>query len=128
MKISRWAMAAVVLAGVVALVVGPAAASTTKVQSTVVITRGEGAEFTGKVKAAKKRCRAGRTVKLYRDAGSSRSDSDLVGTAKTNASGNWTMDGNFFAGVYYAQVLSLLVMIEGAPFRCLGDMSLRAHY
>jgi hypothetical protein len=128
MKVSRWVTALVVLAGVAALAVGPAAASTTKVQSTVTIVSGEGAEFTGKVKSAKKKCRAGRTVKLYRDAGSSRVDSDLVGTAKTNKAGVWTMDGSFFAGVYWAQVLPLLVMIEGERFRCLGDMSIRAHY
>jgi hypothetical protein len=128
MKVSRWAMAVVVLAGVAALAVGPAAASTTKVQSTVTIVSGEGAKFTGKVKAAQKKCRAGRTVKLYREAGSSRVGDTLVGTAKTNKAGAWTLDGTFYAGVYFAQVLPLLVMIEGDPFRCLGDMSIRAHY
>lgn len=128
MRISRLVMALVALAGVAALAVGPAAASTAKVQSTVTIVSGEGAEFTGKVKSAKKKCRAGRTVKLYREAGSSRAGDTLVGTAKTNKAGTWTLDGTFYAGVYFAQVLPLLVMIEGERFRCLGDMSIRAHY
>jgi hypothetical protein len=120
-------LAFAVLLGVVALAVTASARSAPKVQSTVTITSGKGTEFTGKVKAAKK-CRANRTVKLYREADSSRGKDMLVGTARTNASGLWTMDGSFLAGVYFAQVIPLLVMVEGQQFRCLGDLSLRAHY
>lgn len=110
------------------LLVSVAFASVSSVKSTVTITSGEGAEFTGKVSATKKKCRANRTVKLYTEAGSARMGDVLVDTAKTNASGVWSMDGSFIAGVYYAQVMALLVNVDGTMYRCAGDLSLRMHY
>lgn len=98
-----------------------------KVKSTVTITSGEGAEFTGKVSSAKKKCRAGRTVKLFREEDSGDGD-ELVGTAKTNKAGTWTMDGNFFAGVYFARVLATIVYINGMAYRCAGDLSIRQRF
>lgn len=114
---------------VAAATVGPVGAATAaiKVKSTVTITTGEGAKFTGKVGSAKKRCRVGRTVKLFRQEDSGTGD-DLVGTAKTNKSGNWTMDGSFFAGVFYARVLATIVHINGMAYRCAGDFSIRQRY
>jgi hypothetical protein len=122
-------LAMVALGGIASLAVAPAMATTaTKVQSTVTITSGKGSEFTGKVNSAKKKCRVGRTVKLFREAGSSRMGDPVVGTAKTDASGAWTMDGSFLAGVYYAQVVAVLVHYHGMSFQCRGDFSIRAHF
>lgn len=104
------------------------AATTTTAKSVVTITSGEGAEFTGKVTSPQKRCRAGRTVKLYREAGSSRAAYAVVGTAKTDSKGAWTMEGSFLAGFYYARVAPLLIHVNGKPIRCNFDVSMRQHF
>lgn len=104
-----------------------AVAAVPKVKSTVTISSGEGAKFTGKVSSAKKKCRAGRTVKLFREEDSGNGD-ELVGTAKTNKAGTWTMDGSFFAGIYFARVLATIVHINGMAYRCGGDITLRQHF
>lgn len=104
----------------VALWAAPATATVT-VKSTVTIASGEGDEFTGKVGSPKKRCRVGRTVKLYRE-------DTVVGTAKTDRAGTWEMDGSFLAGFYRARVLPLLVHVNGMPIRCGGDYSMRQHF
>lgn len=128
------ALALLVSGAVVSLASGAATASSAKpVTSTVTISSGKGTEFTGKVSAAKKKCRANRTVKLYTEsdspyAGAARMGDVLVDTAKTNASGAWRMDGSFTAGVYYAQVMALLVNVNGTQYRCAGDLSLRMQY
>lgn len=130
-RLPRWTsvMALIAVAAAAALVGPGLAGGATNVKSTVTITSGKGTQFTGKVSAAKKKCRAGRTVKLYAEADyTGRMGEPLVGTAKTNASGVWTMDGSFLAGVYYAQVMALLVNIDGMAYRCAGDLSLRAHF
>jgi hypothetical protein len=130
MELPRWVpvLALVALGAMVSLAVGPAAASVTTFKSAVTIASGEGTQFTGKVSSAKRKCRAGRTVKLFREAGSSRAGDLVVGTAKTSASGAWTMDGSFLAGVYYAKVVAVLVQVNGMSFRCAGDLSVRAHF
>jgi hypothetical protein len=126
----RWmpVLTVVALGAIVSLVGSASARSIPTVKSTVTITSGEGAEFTGKVSAAKKKCRAGRTVKLFREAGSSRTADPIVGTARTNATGAWTMDGSFLAGVYYARVVAALIHINGMAYRCGGDFSIRQHF
>jgi hypothetical protein len=131
MELPRWVvvLALAVLVATVSLAVGPGTASAaTKVKSTVTIASGEGARFKGKVNSARKRCRAGRTVKLFRAADSAGEKDELVGTAKTKATGTWTMDGNFLAGIYYAQVTALLVHIHGMAYRCAADFSLRQRF
>jgi hypothetical protein len=126
-KSKLWmAVLCVVAAGAMMAPVGAAAAAT-KVKSTVTILSGEGAEFTGKVSSAKKKCRAGRTVKLFRKDESSGKDK-LVGTAKTAKSGIWTMNGSFLAGEYRAQVIANLIHISEMAYRCMGDISLRRHF
>lgn len=130
------ALALLVSSAVVSPAFGAATASSVKrVTSTVTITSGKGTEFTGKVGAAMKKCRANRTVKLYTEsssayvgAGSARMGDVLVDTVKTGAGGAWSMDGSFIAGVYYAQVTALLVYVNGTPYRCAGDLSLRMRY
>ncbi|HET8814145.1 MAG TPA: hypothetical protein VFM51_04245 [Solirubrobacterales bacterium] len=121
-----WVMALCTVA-VAALVAPAGAAAAIKVKSTVTITTGEGAKFTGKVSSAKKKCRAARTVKLFRKEDDGSGD-ELVRTAKTNKSGQWTMNGSFFAGEYYARVIAILVHINGMAYRCMGDFSLRQRY
>jgi hypothetical protein len=127
-KRSRWAPGLVLIALLVTwAVVGTAAASTPTVKSTVTITSGEGTGFTGKVKAAQRKCRAGRKVKLFMESNSGGGD-ELVGTARTDATGAWMMDGSFFAGVYYARVLAALIQIHGMSYRCGADFSIRQHF
>jgi len=132
-SLPRWmsGTALLALAATVLLAVGsPAAASTaTNVKSTVTITSGEGTLFTGKVTAGKQKCRAGRTVKLYREPGpSARAGDTLVGSAMTNANGAWSMAGAYEAGVYYAWLTALTVHVNGVPFRCGADWSIPTHY
>lgn len=120
--------AMVLCAVAVAAMTAPAgAAAAIKVKSTVTITTGEGAKFTGKVSSAKKRCRSSRTVKLFRKEDDGSGD-ELVGTAKSSKTGQWTMNGSFFAGEYYARVIAVLVHINGMAYRCSGDFSIRQHY
>jgi hypothetical protein len=104
----------------------PAAVKTVK--TTVKITAGEGTEFRGKVSSSMKRCRAGRTVKLYSEPDSARVNGTLVGTAKTNASGVWDLEGSFLAGFYYARVASLLFHMHGQAYRCSYAWTMPQHY
>ncbi len=115
--------------GAMLLGTSPASAAVKTVKTTVKITLGEGAEFRGKVSSSVKRCRAGRTVKLYRETDSARATGDtLVGTAKTNASGVWDLEGSFLAGIYYARVASLLFHMNGQAYRCLYAWTMPMHY
>jgi hypothetical protein len=120
---------ALVTLGAMALV-GPsgAAASVPTVKTTVTITSGEGTEFKGKVGSAKKQCRANRAVKLYMQAGSTRTPDLLVGTDRTDASGNWDIEGSFLAAIYYARVASVLVHANGSEFRCSYAWTMPRHY
>jgi hypothetical protein len=114
--------------GAMLLGTGPAAAAVKTVKTTVKITSGEGTEFRGKVSSPMKRCRAGRTVKLYGEPDSARATGTLVGTAKTNASGVWELEGSFLAGVYYARVASLLFHMHGQAYRCSYAWTMPMHY
>ena len=119
---------ALVATGAVWLAAGSAAASVPTVKTTVTIASGEGTEFKGKVSSPKKQCRANRTVKLYMEAGSSRTAGTLVGTDKTDASGLWEIEGSFIAAVYYARVASVLVHAGGSTFRCSYAWTMPAHF
>jgi hypothetical protein len=115
--------------GVMLLGTSPASAAVKTVKTTVKITLGEGAEFRGKVSSSMKQCRAGRTVKLYREVDSARATGDaLVGTAKTNASGVWDLEGSFLAGIYYARVASFLFHMHGQAYRCSYAWTMPMHY
>jgi len=102
-------------------------AHVTKVKSTVTIKSGKGTEFTGKVNSAQKKCRSARKVKLFMEPYSGDKD-ELVGTAKTNGSGVWKMEGSFVAGIYHAEVIAITVHATATAFRCLFDMSVSARY
>lgn len=108
-----------------ALAASPAGAA---VKSTVTILSGKGTEFTGKVTSPKKRCRLGRTVKLFREDDSGGGKASLVGTARTARAGIWMMDGSFVAGFYYARVLPMVIHQSGMAIRCAGDFSVRQHF
>lgn len=127
----RISLPALVLACAVALLaIGPSAAgAVTNVKSTVVITSGEGTRFTGRVSSGKKKCRAGRTVKLYYQAGSTaRMGDPLAGTAKTRANGTWVIDGSFLAAIYYVQLTAMTVHVNGVAYRCGAASSIAMHY
>ncbi|MFL5901404.1 MAG: hypothetical protein ACJ75S_09425 [Solirubrobacterales bacterium] len=131
MSRSRWFLVPVLSAIVPILLLAAGlatgAADVTKVRSTVTIKSGEGAEFTGKVSAAQKRCRSGRKVKLFMEPYSGGAD-ELVGTAKTNASGAWKMEGSFLAGIYHAQVTAATVHAGNDTLRCQVDVSVSARF
>jgi hypothetical protein len=116
------------LAAIVLLGAGSAtAAKVTNVRSTVTIKSGEGTEFTGKVNAAQKSCRSGRKVMLFREPYSGSKDK-LVGTAKTDASGAWEMQGSYTAGIYHAQVASSFVHIDSITVHCLFAVGMSARF
>jgi len=120
--LSAIALSAMVLAG---SAIGHAHVE--KVKSTVTIKSGKGTEFTGKVTAAQKKCRAGRKVKLFMEPYSGGAD-ELVGSAKTNASGAWRIEGSFMAGIYHAQAIAATVHAGDDTFRCQVDLSVSARY
>lgn len=115
--------------GLLAVVaVGPAtAAKVVNVKSTVTIKSGEGSEFTGKVTSAQKKCRSGRTVKLFMEPYSGEKD-ELVGTARTNAAGLWEIKGSFMAGIYHAQVTSSYAHTGSETIHCQIDLSVSARF
>jgi hypothetical protein len=123
---------ALVTVGSVPLFVAPAASAVTTVKSTLTITSGEGTEFKGKVSSAKKQCRAGRKVTLYMrpyDMKSYDGAADTaVGSDKSDASGAWSIEGSFLAGIYYARVASTVVHINGSAFRCAYDWTMPARF
>jgi hypothetical protein len=101
------------------------AAKVTNVKSSVKITSGKGTQFQGRVTAANKKCRRGRKVKLFKESGS---EDELVGTAKTNASGIWTMPGSFLAAIYHAEVTRMLIQTDSGRLNCLFAISMSARY
>jgi hypothetical protein len=125
---SKMLFLALLALGAGSLVYGAvAAASVKQVKSTVTIASGEGSEFTGKVSAGQKLCRSGRKVKLFMEPYSGEDD-ELVGTATTNRSGAWTIEGSFMAGIYHAEVVRRTVHDDGDTIRCQVDLSLSAKY
>lgn len=116
-----------IAAGLALLPLGSALGSVTTAKSTVTITSGKGSEFRGRVISAKKQCRANRKVTLFRksDAGGSYS---AVDTDKTDAAGNWEMEGSFLAGMYYARVSTALIHANGIPIRCGSAVNLAMHF
>ncbi|HEX7059400.1 MAG TPA: hypothetical protein VF176_06070 [Solirubrobacterales bacterium] len=128
----RWtrsvaAVALVVLGATGLLLDGALAKKFTK--STVTISSGRGSQFTGKVASHKMQCRAGRTVKLYLEGGpSGRHGDKVVGTANTDARGNWAIFGGFLEGIYYAGIARVVVHSGTATYRCGADWSPAAPY
>lgn len=129
MSRSRWFLVPLSAIALALPVAGSAIghAHVTKVKSTVTIKSGKGTEFTGKVTAAQKKCRAGRKVRLFMEPYSGGAD-ELVGTAKANASGAWKIEGSFLAGIYHAQVTAATVHDGDDTFRCQVDLSVSARY
>jgi hypothetical protein len=123
-RLPRWTCVLLLVGVAVMVMPGTAMAA---VKSTVTITSGQGSKFSGKVTSPKQRCKAGRTVKLYREDDSGGEDS-VVGSAKTTKTGAWAMDGSFIAGVFYARVLPAVFQVHGMALRCAGDFSVRQHF
>jgi hypothetical protein len=116
-----------VAVGLALLFAGSAAATVKTVKSTVTITSGEGSEFKGKVSSSKKACRDDRKVTLYMKPYGGGADT-AVGSDKTDASGAWSIEGSFLAGIYYARVASTLVHASGVPIRCAYDWTMPARF
>jgi hypothetical protein len=119
---------ALVVLGSLLLFVGLAVSAVTTVKTTVSITSGEGTGFKGKVGSAKKRCRAGRRVTLYKKAEPGDGEDSVVGADRTNASGAWSIDGSFLTAVYYARVAAVLVHANGSTLRCSYAWTMPMHY
>jgi hypothetical protein len=106
-----------------------AAGAVKSAKSTVTIGSGSGNEFKGKVSSPQKACRANRKVTLYKKPYSyEEGEAEGVGTDRTDAAGNWTIEGAFVAGLYYARVTSALVHVNGQPIRCSIDLSITMRY
>jgi hypothetical protein len=118
---------ALVALGSGVLSVASAAGAVKSVKSTVTIASGDGDEFTGKVSSPNKRCRDDRKVTLYMKPYDGSADV-AVGSDETSASGVWTIEGSFVAGIYYARVASALVHASGVPIRCAYDWTMPARF
>jgi len=127
MKRLALALAVAVVATAVFVVGAAGAVKTAK--STVTIGSGNGSEFKGKVTSPQKACRANRKVTLFKKPYSYEDgETEAVGTDKTDGSGNWTIQGAFVAGLYYARVANALVHVNGEPIRCNFDLTLTMRY
>ncbi len=93
-----------VIAAVACVIAGAALAASDSAKTKVKITDGGPTRFEGKVTSKEDKCEKGRKVTLHYDFGGPYKGGDVVGTAKTNASGAWEIDGTFVAGLYYASV------------------------
>lgn len=112
-----------------ALLAGSAAGAVKTVKSTVTISSGNGNEFKGKVSSSQKACRANRKVTLFKKPYAyEEGAAEAVGTDRTNASGNWSIQGAFIAGLYYARVANALVHVNGESIRCSFDLTLTMRY
>ncbi|HEX3174643.1 MAG TPA: hypothetical protein VHQ43_10570 [Solirubrobacterales bacterium] len=97
------------------------------VKSTVTIASGEGSEFRGKVSSPRKECRDDRKVTLFMKPYDGGADV-AVGRDETNASGTWTIEGSFVAGIYYAKVAAALEHEDDSTFRCAFDLTMAARF
>jgi hypothetical protein len=81
------------------------------------------------VSSPQKACRANRKVTLFKKPYAYEEGAvEAVGTDRTNASGSWTIEGAFIAGLYYARVADALVHVNGEPIRCNVDLTLTMRY
>ena len=76
------------------------------VKSTVKIKEGGPTLFEGTVSSEEPKCEKGRDVTLYYSASGRQDDEAPVGEDRTDKDGNWSMDGEYFAGKYGADVSS----------------------
>jgi hypothetical protein len=73
-------------------------------KSRVKITEGGPSLFEGKVTSKEDKCERKRKVKLYYSTSpNSGKGGNVVGSAKTDRDGRWSMGGMFFAGYYHAE-------------------------
>jgi hypothetical protein len=114
------------LATLLALALVPGAATASSFGSQVTIDQGgpKGAE--GHVSSKQKRCRRGRVVNLFVE-DEATGDLVKVGTARTNAAGEWEIEVDLFAGNYVAKVTLKVVNFHGMSYTCRGDRSPRKH-
>jgi hypothetical protein len=118
---------ALVAVGSAVLSLGSAAGAVRTVKSTVAIASGDGSEFRGKVSSPRKECRDDRKVTLYMKPYDGSADV-AVGSDKTNASGTWTIEGSFVAGIYYARVARAVEHEDDSTFRCAFDLTMAARF
>jgi hypothetical protein len=118
---------ALIAVGSGVLCLGSAAAAVRTVKSTVTIASGEGSEFRGKVSSPKKECRDDRRVTLFMKPYDGSADL-AVGRDETNASGIWTIEGSFVAGIYYAKVATALEHEGDSTVRCTFDLTMAARF
>jgi hypothetical protein len=92
--------------------------------TTVDITSGAGTHFEGTVTSSSPKCVKNREVSLVYDTAG-----QTVGTTKTNADGNWELDGSFTAGMYHAEVAARkLGHHKGKIKKCKGGKSISRQF
>ena len=100
------------LMATLALAFGATASFASKsAKTTVTITEGGPNLFAGTVDSKQPKCEKGRKVSLLYEQG--KRAGEVVGTAKTDAKGNWEMPGNYFAGRYHAEVKAKTIKVRG---------------
>jgi len=100
---------------------GAANSAKTKVK----ITEGGPTLFAGKVSSKEAKCEKRRKVTLHYEFGGPYGRAgDVVGTARTDASGAWEIEGSFVAGLYYASVTEK----TRGDFLCKAGRGLQAQF
>lgn len=125
MNLRRFAPVAL-LAALLTLALVPAAATANSSGSQVTIDEGGPKGASGHVSSKQKRCRRGRVVNLFVE-DEATGKLVKVGTARTNADGEWEIEVDLFAGNYVAKVTVKVIQIHGMSYTCRGDRSPRKH-
>ncbi len=103
---------------------GVVVGGTDSVKSKVKITEGGPDLFAGKVSSNEPKCEKKRKVSLHYEFDGPYKRGEVLGTDKTDADGNWELDGSFVAGLYYAAVKEKTK--DGLT--CRGDRSKQKQY
>ena len=83
---------------------GVGVGGTDSVKSKVKISEGGPDRFEGKVSSNEPKCEKKRKVSLHYEFDGPYKRGEVLGTDKTDADGDWELDGSFMAGLYYVTV------------------------
>ena len=94
------------------------------VKSKVKITEGGPNHFEGKVTSREEKCEKGRKVSLQYEYGGPYRRGQVLDSDRTDADGDWELDGSFQAGLYQASVKKK----TKGDLTCRGDRSIRMQF
>ena len=103
---------------------GSATAGDDTVKSKVKITEGGATHFEGTVTSKKSKCEKGRKVSLSYQDGGPYKRGEVIDSDRTDADGDWELNGSFQAGLYQAKVTEK----QKGDLSCLADKTVRLQF